>query len=184
MSAGELLLTRLGITFLTHEGFDAQRLDIRDFLVSEDTRGTESWLGAQCLANQDKALQIACANAKVTITQGFIARSREGDTVLLGRGGSDTSAAIIAARLGAERCEIWTDVPGVYTANPRETPEARLITRLDYDEAQEIASAGAAVLHPRCIEPLKNNEIELGRLVETQVLVRKIRAPEQNEAET
>ena len=161
MSAGELLLTRLGITFLTHEGFDAQRLDIRDFLVSEDTRGTESWLGAQCLANQDKALQIACANAKVTITQGFIARSREGDTVLLGRGGSDTSAAIIAARLGAERCEIWTDVPGVYTANPRETPEARLITRLDYDEAQEIASAGAAVLHPRCIEPLKNNEIPL-----------------------
>ena len=79
----------------------------------------------------------------MTITQGFIARSREGDTVLLGRGGSDTSAAIIAARLGAKRCEIWTDVPGVYTANPRETPEARLITRLDYDEAQGVASVQA-----------------------------------------
>ena len=75
--------------------------------------------------------------------------------MLLGRGGSDTSAAYFAARLGAARCEIWTDVPGMFTANPPSSPSARLLRALDYDEAQEIATMGAKVLHPRCIPPLR-----------------------------
>src|SRR5690606_3375787 len=93
--------------------------------------------------------------------QGFIARDRRGDTVLLGRGGSDTSAAYFAAKLRAARCETYTDVPGMFTANPREVPTARLLRRLDYDEAQEIASMGAKVLHPRCIAPCKHAGIPL-----------------------
>ena len=84
-----------------------------------------------------------------------------GETVLLGRGGSDTSAALFAARLQAQRCEIWTDVPGVYTSNPRDIPDARLLRLLDYDEAQEIASAGAGVLHPRCLGPVRRYDIPL-----------------------
>ena len=82
------------------------------------------------------------------VTQGFIARNPAGETVLLGRGGSDTSAALFAARLGAERCEIWTDVPGMFTANPSLLPSARLLRALDYEEAQEIAFTGGKVLHP------------------------------------
>jgi diaminopimelate decarboxylase/aspartate kinase len=81
--------------------------------------------------------------------------------VLLGRGGSDTAAALFAARLGASRCEIWTDVPGMFTADPRRVPDARLLRRLDYAEAQEIASTGAKVLHPRCLAPVRRHGIPM-----------------------
>src|SRR3546814_10643382 len=66
------------------------------------------------------------------LTQGFIARHADGGTAILGRGGSDTSAAYFGALLGAQRVEIWTDVPGLFSANPRVVPDARLLTRLDY----------------------------------------------------
>ena len=99
--------------------------------------------------------------APVIITQGFIASDSEGNTVLLGRGGSDTSAAYLAAKLQAARLEIWTDVPGMFSANPRSTPTARLLRSLHYDEAQEIASNGAKVLHPRCILPARQYRIPL-----------------------
>ena len=95
------------------------------------------------------------------ITQGFIASDAHGDTVLLGRGGSDTSGSYFAAKLGARRLEIWTDVPGMFTSNPKSVSNARLLKSLDYDEAQEIASSGAKVLHPRCILPVKQYAIPL-----------------------
>ena len=98
---------------------------------------------------------------KVVLTQGFIAANAAGDTVLLGRGGSDTSAAYFAAKLGAARLEIWTDVPGLFSANPRAVPTARLLRELHYDEAQEIASNGAKVLHPRCVLPVRQYKIPL-----------------------
>jgi bifunctional diaminopimelate decarboxylase / aspartate kinase len=97
----------------------------------------------------------------VVITQGFIAANAEGDTVLLGRGGSDTSSAYFAAKLSAARLEIWTDVPGLFSANPRAVPTARLLRQLHYDEAQEIASNGAKVLHPRCVLPVRQYKIPL-----------------------
>jgi diaminopimelate decarboxylase/aspartate kinase len=97
----------------------------------------------------------------IILTQGFIAAGEDGRTVLLGRGGSDTSAAYFAAKLAAERLEIWTDVPGLFTANPRAVPTARLLKALDYDEAQEIATSGAKVLHPRCIQPARQHGIPI-----------------------
>jgi diaminopimelate decarboxylase/aspartate kinase len=97
----------------------------------------------------------------VYLTQGFVASDAQGDTVLLGRGGSDTSGSYLAAKLGAQRLEIWTDVPGMFTANPRTVTGARLLRSLDYDEAQEVASSGAKVLHPRCILPAKQYAIPL-----------------------
>ncbi|MDA0712925.1 MAG: bifunctional aspartate kinase/diaminopimelate decarboxylase, partial [bacterium] len=81
--------------------------------------------------------------------------------VILGRGGSDTSAAYFGVILGAQAVQIWTDVPGMFTANPHEIPSALLLPELDYEEAQELASAGANILHPRCIEPLKRQNIPL-----------------------
>ena len=80
---------------------------------------------------------------------------------MLGRGGSDSSAAYFAAKIQAACCEIWTDVPGIYTANPKQIPQARLIPEVDYDEAQEIASMGATVLHPKCIAPVKLHHIPM-----------------------
>ena len=87
------------------------------------------YLSASCTFEPDAALQDrhAAFSEKVLLTQGFVARNQHGHTVLLGRGGSDTSAAYLAALFQAERCEIWTDVPGLYTANPRLIPDARLL---------------------------------------------------------
>jgi diaminopimelate decarboxylase/aspartate kinase len=92
---------------------------------------------------------------------GFIARNGQGETVLLGRGGSDTSAAYLAGKLEARRLEIWTDAPGFFSADPKAVPSARLIKSLHYREAQEIASAGGGILHPRSISPVRAAGIPL-----------------------
>jgi bifunctional diaminopimelate decarboxylase / aspartate kinase len=166
LAHGELMSTRLGAAFLERIGLAAAWIDARDWLVSVDepTLGeTRRILSATCAQDPDPELQagFAAQSSPVLVTQGFIARDGGGDTVLLGRGGSDTSAAYFAVKLGAVRCEIWTDVPGMYTANPRIVPSARLLRSLDYDEAQEIASMGAKVLHPRCIAPVRKAGIPM-----------------------
>ncbi|MBI2974300.1 MAG: bifunctional aspartate kinase/diaminopimelate decarboxylase [Deltaproteobacteria bacterium] len=166
MAYGELLSTKLGSAYLNANGVDAALLDARDLLASEERKFTninKHYLSAACVFEKDDVLikKISDCRAKVILTQGFIARDEANDTVLLGRGGSDVSAAYFAAKLAAARCEIWTDVCGVFTANPRHMPEARLLKALDYDEAQEIVSLGAKVLHPRCIAPLKKHSIPI-----------------------
>jgi diaminopimelate decarboxylase/aspartate kinase len=165
MANGELMATRIGAAFLACEGIDVQWLDARTLLHAEERPGaTEraSYLSATCNFEPDPAFQQRLASVgKVLITQGFIASDAHGDTVLLGRGGSDTSGSYFAAKLGARRLEIWTDVPGMFTSNPKSVSNARLLKSLDYDEAQEIASSGAKVLHPRCILPVKQYAIPL-----------------------
>jgi diaminopimelate decarboxylase/aspartate kinase len=166
MAFGELLSTRLGAAFLESRGIATAWHDARTSLVAREeppASGPRAYLSATCDFERDEALiaHLGAPPARAVITQGFIARNREGQTVLLGRGGSDTSAAYFAARLGAARCEIWTDVPGLFTANPALLPSARLLRALDYDEAQEIASMGAKVLHPRSIPPLRRHGIPL-----------------------
>ncbi len=88
----------------------------------------------------------------VVIVAGFQGVSRSREITTLGRGGSDTTAVALAAALNADRCEIYTDVDGVYTADPRRVPDARVIPELSYDEMLELASAGAQVMHTRAVE--------------------------------
>jgi len=170
MAQGELMATRLGASFLAAQGFAVEWLDARTVLKAEVRRNANtrsSYLSATCKFEPDVALQARLAQAgapqknQVWITQGFIASDDAGDTVLLGRGGSDTSGSYFAAKLAAKRLEIWTDVPGMFSANPRSVPTARLLRALEYDEAQEIASSGAKVLHPRCLMPVKQYGIPL-----------------------
>ncbi|HWJ04900.1 MAG TPA: bifunctional aspartate kinase/diaminopimelate decarboxylase [Steroidobacteraceae bacterium] len=165
MANGELMATRIGAAFLAHEGIDVQWLDARTLLRADERPGAterSNYLSATCVFEPDATLQQRLATGKkVLITQGFIASDAKSDTVLLGRGGSDTSGSYFASKLAARRLEIWTDVPGMFTANPRSVPNARLLKSLDYDEAQEIASSGAKVLHPRCILPVKQYSIPL-----------------------
>jgi diaminopimelate decarboxylase/aspartate kinase len=165
MAMGELLATTLGETFLNTQGIATTWVDARQALRSERrVHGTErqGFLSATCDFSPDAGLQAQWRGlGGVVITQGFIAANDEGDTVLLGRGGSDTSGAYFAAKLAAARLEIWTDVPGMFSANPREVPTARLLRALHYDEAQEIASNGAKVLHPRCVLPVRQYGIPL-----------------------
>jgi bifunctional diaminopimelate decarboxylase / aspartate kinase len=164
MAMGELMLTKLGSAFLKKE-IDIAWQDARDLLKSIDTQTPESvqYLTAICEAKFDQKVsdKIHSLKQSVVITQGFIASNKNNETVLLGRGGSDTSAAYLASKIGSKACEIWTDVPGIYTANPHLIPEARLLKQLNYAEAQEIASLGAKVLHPLCIPPLRKNQIPL-----------------------
>ncbi|MGH8218921.1 MAG: bifunctional aspartate kinase/diaminopimelate decarboxylase [Steroidobacteraceae bacterium] len=165
MAAGELMATDLGARYLRHAGLAVDWLDARTLLSAETRRGASaraSILSATCSFAPDPELTERLARlAAVLVTQGFIASDADGNTVLLGRGGSDTSAAYLAAKLAARRLEIWTDVPGLFSANPRLTPAARLLRALHYDEAQEIASNGAKVLHPRCILPARQYRIPL-----------------------
>jgi diaminopimelate decarboxylase/aspartate kinase len=166
MAFGELISTRLGAAWLESQGIPASWHDARTSLVAREDPvafGPRAYLSATCDFERDEALiaRLGELPGAAVITQGFIARNAEGQTVLLGRGGSDTSASYFAARLGAARCEIWTDVPGLFTANPSLLPSARLLRALDYDEAQEIASMGAKVLHPRSIPPVRRHGIPL-----------------------
>lgn len=155
LAVGEWMSTRIGSRFLQQRGLDAGWVDAREALeamVEADLSPARQWLSASCAAGADPALQSLWAGlSPVLVTQGFIARSPDGRTMLLGRGGSDTSAALLAGRLQARALEIWTDVPGLFSADPRLIPAARLLGEVAYAEALEMAASGARVVHPSCI---------------------------------
>ncbi|MBF0206042.1 MAG: bifunctional aspartate kinase/diaminopimelate decarboxylase, partial [Oligoflexia bacterium] len=166
LSLGELILTRIGHEFLCKQGLACAFYDARKFFKIQSNPllpAFREYLNAT--ANDDFNSEVhgifSQEQSPVIITQGFIASNQNQETVLLGRGGSDTSGAVIAAQIRAHRLEIWTDVPGMYTANPHLVPEARMLKLLNYDEAQEMASTGAKVLHPRCLPPVKKANIPL-----------------------
>ncbi|MBT2571534.1 aspartate kinase [Planococcus sp. ISL-110] len=98
---------------------------------------------------------------KIVIVAGFQGVTEEGDISTLGRGGSDTTATALAARLGAERCDIYTDVDGVYTSDPRYIKKAKKISTLTYDDMLDLASRGAGVLHPKAVKHAKNFVVPL-----------------------
>ncbi|MFK8017792.1 MAG: bifunctional aspartate kinase/diaminopimelate decarboxylase [Gammaproteobacteria bacterium] len=163
LALGERMASRLGYAFLSRET-DVTWLDARELLhaVTDQTQDpTQHFLNASCDVAPDDDVRERFRTAPAFLTQGFIAADANGETVVLGRGGSDTTASYLAVLASAARVEIWTDVAGMYSADPRLVPGARLLKKLDYAEAQEIASTGARVLHPRCISPAQRNGIEL-----------------------
>lgn len=165
LAQGEHLLSAIARPVLESMGLPVVLVDARDLLTSRTRAGAHParhYLSATCDDARDEALARRLSQLPpVVLTQGFLARDASGDTVLLGRGGSDTSAACLAAKLGDAEVEIWTDVSGLFTADPAEVDTARLLRSLDYDEALEIAATGAKVLHPRCIGPLRHAQIPL-----------------------
>lgn len=165
LAMGEYLATALFLPFLARQGLAVQAVDARRLLCAESSPGLDAarhYLTARCGDAPDPRLAERLRDhSPVILTQGFVASDADGRTVVLGRGGSDTSAAYLAAKLQAVRVDIWSDVPGLFTANPRQFPEARLLRQLGYEEALEIAATGAKVLHPRCIGPLAHAGIPL-----------------------
>lgn len=165
MSVGELMATTLGAAFLQKKTGKAVWMDARELLRSVPQQNVSEKsliLSAVCDTESDPDLANTLAGqGPLVVTQGFIASDAEGKTVLLGRGGSDVSAAYFSAKLGAKRLEIWTDVPGMFTANPHSVPSAKLLRHLSYEEAQEIATSGAKVLHPRTISPARKHSIPI-----------------------
>ena len=165
LALGEQLSSTLGVAYLNRLNLAAQWLDAREHLRAEPLPNQNAWgryLSASVPTAPDPVFaQALAARGGLFVTQGFIARNPQGETVILGRGGSDTSASYFGALLKAEKVEIWTDVAGMFSANPRQVPNARLLARLDYEEAQEIATTGAKVLHPRCINPVRESRVPL-----------------------
>jgi len=107
---------------------------------------------AKILEINPERLQAELANGNIVVVAGFQGMDSLSDITTLGRGGSDTTAVALAAALKADVCEIYTDVDGVYTTDPRIVPEARKLNKISYDEMLEMASLGAGVLHPRSVE--------------------------------
>ncbi len=165
LAFGERLSSSIGQAYLASAGLPIALSDARRWLRAVALPNQSRWarrLSASCRLDADDAWRREfSAQGEVLITQGFIAGDEDGATAILGRGGSDTSAAYFGALLRARRVEIWTDVPGMFSANPRAVKQARLLNRLDYEEAQEIATTGAKVLHPRCIQPCRQARVPL-----------------------
>lgn len=146
---GELMSTAIFVHVLREAGVDAEWLDARQMIKTDSTFG-----------NADPDLRSIAEKAgafrhsdKTFLTQGFIGSDIFGNTTTLGRGGSDFSAALFAEALKADTLEIWTDVAGVYTTDPRIVPEARPIHEISFPEAAELSVFGGKVLHPATLKP-------------------------------
>jgi aspartate kinase len=122
---------------------------------------TDSYRDARVLAVQTQRLTDELAAGRVPVVAGFQGMAESGELTTLGRGGSDTTAAVIAAALEADACEIYTDVPGVFTADPRLVPEARMLERISYEEMFEMASTRGGVVHPRAVEFARGGNIPI-----------------------
>lgn len=153
---GELMSLDLLELFLEECGADVGRVDAREMIFTRPFNGSER---IDYEVSEKAIREKLSRNNKIVITSGFISTSVKGYPSTLGRGGSDHTAAIIAAAVGAELLEIWTDVSGIYTANPAIAPDACPIAGLTYAEALEISHFGARVIYPPSIEPVMKREI-------------------------
>ncbi|WP_347357833.1 lysine-sensitive aspartokinase 3 [Bdellovibrio sp.] len=131
----------------------AQLLDVRTVLRTDDSFGKAKPLTQDVAALAQKNLSFLREGKKVVCTQGYIGMTEEGNTTTLGRGGSDYSAAILAEGVSADTLEIWTDVAGIATTDPRLCPKAQPISEISFKEASELATFGAKILHPATLLP-------------------------------
>jgi aspartokinase/homoserine dehydrogenase 1 len=157
VSFGELLSSQILVSRLVSIGIDAEWKDARD-LITTDNNHTSATVDFTVTNNQITSY-FSGATHGVTIIPGFIAYDTGGRTTTLGRGGSDYTSAIIAAAVAADKLEIWTDVSGMMTADPRLVVTAKAISRISYQEAMELSHFGAKVIYPPTIQPVMKKEI-------------------------
>jgi aspartate kinase len=150
---GELLAQELVSLALRERGVDAVRVDARDVIVTDDRFGAaRPDLAATRLRAAEHVVPLVERGA-VPVLGGYMGATADGRPTTLGRGGSDLSASVLGLALDAARIEIWTDVDGLMTADPRLVPEARTLAEVTFNEASELAGFGARVLHPAAIDP-------------------------------
>jgi len=153
-SAGERLSARLLASSLLEFGVEAEAIDATELIVTSGEHGQAEPLMSETRERVANRLLPLIGEGKVPVVTGFIGATPEGVLTTLGRGGSDYSATILGAALGAHEIIIWTDVDGVLSADPRLVPEARLLHEISYAEAAELAYFGAKVLHPKTLRPV------------------------------
>jgi aspartate kinase len=152
-SFGEVLSSKLVTAALSAHGIEASLVDSRDCIVTDGTFTRATPLYKETNLKLTDLVQPLIKNNRVPVMGGFIGATRDGITTTIGRGGSDFSAAIVGAGLGAQKIEIWTDVDGMMTTDPNLCAEARRIKVISFDEAAELAYFGAKVLHPATVLP-------------------------------
>ena len=153
LSFGERLSSLLLRTAFCESGINAGLVDSRDFIVTDARHGSAVPIMSEIEHHTPRIIDPMRKEHDVIIAQGFIGRTKEGVTTTIGRGGSDHSAALIGGALGAREIQIWTDVDGVLTADPRLVSNARAVPEMTFTEARELAWFGAKVLHPDTILP-------------------------------
>ena len=150
---GELMSSYLIVEIFKKFGYKAQVFDVRQVMRTDSNYGCANPL-VEVLGLKCRELLMPLLNAEqIVVTQGFIGSNNEGCTTTLGRGGSDYTASLLGEACEAETISIWTDVPGVYTTDPRLVPHAMPIAELSYSEAAEMATFGAKILHPSTLVP-------------------------------
>ncbi len=158
VACGELMSTHILAQLMRDRGIDAIRFDIRDVLRTDSNYGRAE-PNVEVTAELAQQSLVPLCQKQVVITQGFIGSDQEGNTTTLGRGGSDYSAALIAEAVQAAGLEIWTDVPGIYTTDPRIASKASPIPEISFSEASEMANFGAKILHPSTLVPALRHDI-------------------------
>ena len=150
---GEITSSRIVAAALNSHGLAASWVDARRTIVTtaDHTRAAPLW--PQTTAALSATVDPLLAVRRIPVIGGFVGATEQGITTTLGRGGSDYSAAIVGAALGASEIQIWTDVDGMLTADPRIVPDVHVVPHLTFDEASELAYFGAKVLHPATIQP-------------------------------
>ncbi len=158
---GELLSTCLFSKMLAQNGLDNAWVDARTVVRTDDTYrdGAVNW--GQTTRHAKLLIGMPLEQHKIVVTQGFIGATPQGNSITLGREGSDYTAAMLAAMLGAQSVTIWKDVDGFRNADPKQFPDTVKIDALSYNEVIEMAYYGAQIIHPKTIKPLQNNHIPL-----------------------
>jgi aspartate kinase len=153
VSFGERLSVRLVAAYLNSLGVKARAMDAWDAGLLSDSNFSFAELDEDSWNRVPVALKPLMDEGTLPVITGFIAKDRQGNITTLGRGGSDLSATFIAAAMGAAEVQVWKDVDGILTADPRLVKNARPVETVSYEEAAELAYFGAQVLHPRAMQP-------------------------------
>lgn len=156
---GELLSSKIVTAAFSARGLDTSLLDSRECIITDATHMRAAPLYQETNERLQTRLMPLLKDRRVPVMGGFIGATKAGVTTTIGRGGSDFSAAIVGAGLGAERIEIWTDVDGMMTTDPNLCSDARRIRSISFDEAAELAYFGAKVLHPATVLPAVQKNI-------------------------
>lgn len=158
-SYGERLSSRIIAAGLREAGVDAVWVDAKEFMLTDDNFGRAQPVMLAVQENLDKKIRPMLEQRKVPVTQGFIGVTRSGDYTTMGRESSDYSASVIGGAMNATKVQIWTDVDGILTADPRVVPAVKKLRRMSFEEAFELSYFGAKVLHPRTMLPVLEKNI-------------------------
>ena len=161
ISNGELLSSTIICFAMNSKGIRTNFIDARKMMITNDSYLKGEPVVEEIVKRVPGIVTEAYTGMDAVITQGFIASNLNGEQTVLGRGGSDYSASLIGMAVDAERIEIWTDVDGVRTADPRRVPNTKYLEKISFEEAAEMAHFGAKVLHPLTIEPAVKKNIPL-----------------------